>query len=165
MKEISIREVNENIVSLIADGWGLLTVKSENGCNPMTVSWGSIGELWGSDTATVYVRESRYTKPLMDSEDYFSLCFFDADKKDKLAYCGAKSGRDTDKVKDTGLTAVYDENAPYFSEAKIAVICRKMAALPLESSVLSDEIKKKWYADSDFHTIYFGEIEKVLISD
>ncbi len=165
MKEINIREVKESIVALIADDWGLLTAKSENGCNPMTVSWGSIGELWGKDTATVYVRESRFTKPLMDKEDYFSLCFFNDDKKDKLAYCGSKSGRDTDKVNGAGLTAIYDEKAPYFKEAKIAIICKKAASLPLDKSYIPEDIKSKWYSDNDFHTIYFGEIEKVLISD
>lgn len=165
-KEINIRDVKENAVKLISNDWALLTAGAENGCNPMTVSWGGIGELWGKDTATVYVRESRYTKTLIDKEKYFSLCFFDEKNKAALKYCGAKSGRDVDKVKETGLTPAYDENAPYFKEAKLVLVCRKMARLYLdEAGFIDQDIMKKWYADKDMHYIYFGEIEKVLISE
>ena len=101
MKEITIRELKENPVKLISEDWALLTVKdAEKGsCNPMTVSWGGVGELWGADMATIYVRESRYTKTLLDNEDYFSLCFFGGKQKEALSFCGSKSGRDCDKVK------------------------------------------------------------------
>ncbi len=168
MKEINIRELNENAVKLISDDWALLTAndKNKNSCNPMTVSWGGIGELWGKDTATVYVRESRYTKTLMDREDYFSLCFFDKTYKNALGFCGSHSGRDCDKVKETGLTPVYDEKAPYFKEARLVLICRKEACLYLdEKSFIDESIMDKWYSDKDMHYIYFSEIEKVLISE
>ena len=58
MKQINICDLKENAVKLIRDDWALLTAADENNgsCNPMTVSWGGIGELWGKDTATVYVR-------------------------------------------------------------------------------------------------------------
>ncbi len=168
MKEINIRDLNENAVKLISDDWALLTAadRDKDSCNPMTVSWGGIGELWGKDTATVYVRESRYTKGLMDKEDHFSLCFFDKEYRPALSFCGSHSGRDCDKIKETGLTPVYDENAPYFKEAKIVLICRKEACLYLdENSFLDREIMQKWYSDHDMHYIYFSEIEKVLISE
>lgn len=166
MKEISVREVQENFVKLIANDWALLTAKDGEGCNPMTVSWGGIGELWGKDTATVYVRESRYTKGLMDKENYFSLCFFGGGQKEALAFCGSKSGRDYDKVKETGLTPVYDDAAVYFKEATLVLICRKEARLLFDENCFTDEsIMPKCYADHDMHYIYFGEIEKVLISE
>lgn len=165
-KEINIRDVKENAVRLISNDWALLTAKDGEGCNPMTVSWGGMGELWGKDMATVYVRESRYTKTLIDKEEYFSLCFFDEAHKAALKYCGAKSGRDVDKVKETGLTPVFSENAPCFEEARLVLVCRKMARLYLdEAGFIDKEIMDKWYADKDMHYIYFGEIEKVLISE
>ncbi len=47
MKEINVRDIKESVVKLIANDWALLTAKDGEGCNPMTVSWGGIGELWG----------------------------------------------------------------------------------------------------------------------
>lgn len=168
MKEINIRDLKESPVKLISNDWGLLTAedKNKNSCNPMTVSWGGVGELWGKDMVTVYVRKSRYTKTLLDKENYFSLCFFDDAYKTALGICGAKSGRDIDKVKETGLTPVYDDKAPYFKEARIVIICKKNACVYLdEKGFTDDEIMTKWYADGDMHYMYFGEIEKVLISE
>ena len=46
-KEISIKELNVNPVTMFSDGWALLTAGSENSFNGMTVSWGATGELWG----------------------------------------------------------------------------------------------------------------------
>lgn len=168
LKQINICDLKENAVKLIRDDWALLTAADENkgSCNPMTVSWGGIGELWGKDTATVYVRESRYTKTLIDKENYFSLCFFEPEFKKALSFCGSHSGRDCDKIKETGLTPVYDEKAPYFKEAKLVLICKKEACLYLdEKSFIDKEIMPKWYSDHDMHYIYFSEIEKVLISE
>lgn len=166
MKEISVKEINENFVKLIANDWALLTAKDGEGCNPMTVSWGGIGELWGKDTATVFVRESRYTKGLIDNETHFSLCFLKDESRDVHKFCGSKSGRNYDKVKETGLTPVYSESAPYFEESKFVLICRKMACQLLDKDGFIDhDIMKKWYSDNDMHYIYFAEIEKVLISE
>ena len=86
MKEISVKDIKENVVKLISEDWALLTAKDGDSCNPMTVSWGGIGELWGMDTATVYVRESRYTKGLIDKETHFSLCFFSPRGANTLSY-------------------------------------------------------------------------------
>ncbi len=171
MKEISIRDVNENFVKLFAENWALLTVKNgetanPETCNPMTVSWGAIGEIWGKDSATVYVRQSRYTKHLLDRESHFSLSFFGEKYRNALTFCGSHSGRDTDKIEATGLTPVCDEAAPYFKEARLVIICKKSAAKLLDAeSFIDPSIKPDFYADNDLHTIYFGEIEKVLISE
>ena len=71
-KEINIRDVKENPVKLISNDWALLTAKNGESCNPMTVSWGGIGELWGKDVTFVFVRPQRYTKEFMEKNDYFS---------------------------------------------------------------------------------------------
>ena len=47
----------------------------------MTVSWGAMGELWGKDSVTVYIRPQRYTEEFMNAFDHFTLSFFSLDKK------------------------------------------------------------------------------------
>ena len=161
MKKILPSEIKENAVKLIADDWGLLTAGSENGWNTMTVSWGMIGELWGKDSVAVFVRPQRYTKEFIDSNDYFSLCFFDDEYKDALKICGSKSGRDIDKAQATGLKPVFADSTVYFEQAKLVIICKKIACQVMDPKGFVDESVNKNYAAGDYHTVYVGEIVSV----
>ena len=165
-KEINIKEVKENVVDLLDKQWGLVTAGTEDGFNTMTVSWGAIGELWGKDMATIYIRPQRYTEEFLNANDYFTLSFYPADKKQALGICGTKSGRDIDKVAETGFTPCFNEAAPYFAEAKLVLICRKLAKSRFNPEEIIDKsIIPDNYPENDFHYIYYGEIEKVLISE
>ena len=75
-KEISIKELNVNPVTMFSDGWAILTAGSENGFNGMTVSWGATGDLWGKAVAFAFVRPQRYTHEFCEKSDYFTLSFF-----------------------------------------------------------------------------------------
>lgn len=164
-KEISVKDVKENFVKLIASDWALLTAGDENAFNTMTVSWGSIGELWGKDMATVYVRPQRYTKKFIDENEYFTLTFYNEEDKKILSYCGSHSGKDFDKVKETGLVPVLSEKAPYFKQAKLVLVCKKMAVSSFKKEDFLDNSIMNNYPNNDFHDIYYGAIEKVLISE
>ena len=61
------------------------------------------------------------TRQLMDKSDYFTLCFFDGDKKDALKICGSKSGRDCDKIKEAGLTPKKVGDGAYTFEEAVAI--------------------------------------------
>ena len=74
-KSIDPKALDANFFSLLDDRWGILTVKTDTGCNPMTVSWGGTGILWGKPVVTVYVRPQRFTFGPMNEEEYFSLSF------------------------------------------------------------------------------------------
>ncbi|MEG1999357.1 MAG: flavin reductase family protein, partial [Bacteroidales bacterium] len=76
MKEIEIKNFNENVIDLIGKEWMLITAGSEKNYNTMTVSWGSVGFLWGKPVVMVYIRPQRYTLQFIDREESFSLSFF-----------------------------------------------------------------------------------------
>lgn len=162
MKEINVRDIKENPVSLISDGWGLLTAGNESGWNTMTVSWGAIGELWNKDVAIVFVRPQRYTKEFIDGSEFFTLCFFDEEYKKALQLCGTKSGRDIDKAKETGLTPVFCCDTTYFEQAKLVLVCRKIACQDMNPEGFIDKSIDNNYRIGDYHTTYVGEIVKVL---
>lgn len=165
-KEISCCEIKENFVDLFKNRWALVTAGDSGAYNTMTVSWGAVGELWGKDCATVYIRPQRYTQEFVNKNDYFTISFYPTDMKNKIhGVCGSKSGRDVDKAKECGITPCFDEKAPYFEEAQLVLVCRKMAEGKFEPSQFIDEkIEENWYTQKDFHFIYYAEIEKVLIS-
>jgi flavin reductase (DIM6/NTAB) family NADH-FMN oxidoreductase RutF len=103
----------------------------------------------------------------LNSNDYFTLSFYNPEDKKRIhGICGSKSGRDVDKIKECGLTPCFYEKAPYFTEAKIVLICRKMAKSKIDPEEFIDKsIVDKWYPGSDFHFVYYGAIEKVLICE
>ena len=163
-REIQFCDVKENVVDLLKNQWGLVTAGDESGLNTMTVSWGAIGELWAMDMATIYIRPQRHTVNYLENNEYFTITFFDNQYKKALAFCGANSGKDCDKIKETGLTPVFDCDAPYFEEAKLVLVCRKVAKGSFDAQQMLDKsIIDSQYPNNDFHYIYYGAIEKVLI--
>lgn len=162
MREILPNQIKENPIKLISEGWGLLTAGDSNAWNTMTVSWGALGELWSKDVAFAFVRPQRYTKEFIDNSEYFTLCFFDEEYKDALKICGSKSGRDIDKAQATGLTPVFDFGTTYFEQAKLVIVCKKIAQQDMNPDGFIDAGIDDNYAKKDYHTTYVGEIIKVL---
>ncbi len=162
-KEISVSEIEKNIFDLIGKDWGLVTVQNGDGCNMMTVSWGGAGIMWNRPVAFTFIRPQRFTYGLLENNDCFTLSFYGEEYKKALNFCGTKSGRDYDKVKECGFTPVYDEVAPYFAEAELVLVCKKMYAQELnEESIISEKIVSPNYSGDDFHKMYISEIIKVL---
>ncbi len=86
--------------------------------------------------------------------------------KKQMAYLGSVSGRDEDKIAQASLRAVYADNSVYFSEAKLVFVCKKLYASELkEGGFLYKDTVDDNYPQKDFHTMYVGKIEKVLVRD
>lgn len=160
-EKLDISQLDKSPVALLGEQWTLITAGTEEKCNTMTASWGALGVLWGSPMATVYIRPQRYTKEFVDAEEYFSLCFFSSDYKEKLAYCGKESGRTVDKIQECGFTMVYGE-APYMAEADLVLLCKKRCCMPMDGALLPEDVKSRWYPQEDYHHIYYGEIVEAL---
>lgn len=163
-KEITAKEIDRNLIEMIADEWALVCVGDEKKYNMMTASWGFFGEMWGKDCVISAVRPQRYTYEFMENGEYFALCFM-GDNKAVHKVCGSKSGRDVNKTELTGLTPVFSEKAVYFEEAETVIICKKAYAEPLKAKNFFDkEALDKWY-NNDLHKMYIGEILKVLVKE
>lgn len=165
-KRITAEELAENPFKLIGKDWMLITAGDKENFNTMTASWGGVGIMWGKPVATAYIRPQRYTFEFIEKGDYYTQSFFEEEYRDALKFCGSKSGRDYDKVKETGLTPVIDDEtgAVYFKEAKVVFICKKMYSQFLkEASALTEEVTK-WYK-GDYHKMYMSEIVSVLVKE
>ena len=158
------KDFKNNPFTLIGDEWLLLTSGDKEKFNSMTASWGGLGHFWGKDCAVSVVRPSRYTHELMEQTDCFTICVFPPEHKSTHQVFGNKSGRDVDKVAETGVTPVFDGDYIYYEEAKLVFCCKKAYSQFLEESGFADtELISKWYPDGDFHKLFIGEIEKILI--
>lgn len=164
-KEINIRELKDNFVKMISNDWALLTAGKNDDFNTMTVSWGGIGELWNKDVCFVFVRPQRYTYEFMEKNDYFSLSFFGGEYKKELGICGSKSGRDIDKMAETGFIHVDLGESVGYEQAKLNVVLKKLAYQDMKPDGFIDESIMNNYANNDFHRVYVGEIVKVVLND
>ena len=165
-KEIKPEELNQSAFQLIGNDWMLITAEKEDKVNTMTASWGSFGIMWGKNVVSIVLRPQRFTKEFIDASSTFSLTFFDNSFRKDLSYLGTVSGRDEDKLAKTNLTVSYLEDTPYFEEAKLTIICKKLYAQNLEPECfIEKELDKKWYPEKDYHTLYIAEVEKIFIKE
>ncbi|MCR4561659.1 MAG: flavin reductase family protein [Bacilli bacterium] len=146
------------------DGVVLVRDKEKGKVNPITIGWGSIGVLWGKPCCTIFIHESRYSKHLLDEEDFFSVCFLPKEQKKMVAYFGKFSGRDVDKIKESGLEVV-DGDYPFLKDSELVIFCKKVGQTKFDESKISLPDIKNWCQQSGVHSIYFGEIVKVIVRD
>jgi flavin reductase (DIM6/NTAB) family NADH-FMN oxidoreductase RutF len=128
--------------------------------NAMTVGWGSIGVMWGRPFVQVVVRPVRYTYEFMERYDTFTVCAFPAKRAKALDLLGTRSGRDGDKIAESGLHPVASLKvaAPSYAEAELALECRKIYWDDLERDRFLDAGIEGKYPRKDYHRIYYGEI-------
>ena len=132
----------------------------------MTASWGGVGIMWGKNIATAYIRPQRYTKKFMDETGMYTLSFLSEDYRKALNLCGSKSGRDGDKDKEAGLTPYYTDGTTAYEEADLIFVCRKLYAQEMKPECFTvDGPDEKWYPGKDYHTMYMGEIVKILVRE
>ncbi len=143
--------------------WMLVTAGNEEKANTMTASWGGMGVMWGKDIAFIAVRQSRYTKELIDREGTFSLSFLGKKHHSMMMYLGTVSGRKEDKIKIGGVVLDYERGIPYVDQADLVLICKVMSATLLDKEGFIDpNIDGKWYPDQDYHTLYIAQITDFL---
>lgn len=175
-RDIDPFEYAKDICECLSHGGVLVTAKSGDRVNSMTIGWGMIGRVWNMPTVIIWVREGRFTRPLLDEAGDFTLNVPHGEKAAKiLAFCGAKSGRDVNKPEHLGLTLVDSElvKAPGIKELPLTIECQIMYRQLLDKDAVPEEIKAKSYpqdvpstfpmANKDYHYVYYGKILKSYI--
>ena len=144
----------------------LLTTKAEGKVNTMTIGWGHIGIEWGKPIFVAYVRESRYTKEMLEKNGEFTVNVPVGDACGKaLGFCGSKSGRDLDKIHALGLTTEepLSVSVPGIKEFPLTLECNVIYKQKQDLSAIPEALIQRYYpADDagfrDYHIAYYGEI-------
>jgi len=162
--EIKPEEIKDNPFKAIGTDWFLVTAGNREHFNTMTAAWGGFGILWGKKVCFCFIRPTRHTYGFTENTDTFTLSFFDDSYRKVLSFCGSHSGRDCDKVKETGLTAAESESgAVYFNEARLVLECRKVYFQDISPENFIDKsLDTKNYPLKDYHRMYAGEIIRCL---
>ena len=157
-------ELDENIFKLINKDWMLICANDGESANAMTASFGGFGIFCFKEVCHIYVRPERYTFDLLEKNDTFSINFFNESYRDVLKFCGAKSGRDVDKIKENNLTLDDINGTKIINEAKLSIVCGKMFATDIKKEDFCDMnafdlIEKD---DISLHRMYIGEIKEII---
>lgn len=138
-----------------------LTTKQGDKINTMTIAWGGISIVWGKPLYVIYVRYSRDTYRMLEGNDQFSISIpKQGTLKKELAYCGTKSGRDTDKIKDCKFTLLPGRtiDTPVLGECELHYECNIIYRQAMEPNAITDSVKNRYYTTHNYHVIYYGEI-------
>ena len=174
-KEIDEFDYASHILKAVKTGV-LLTTKSGDKVNTMTISWGTLGIEWNKPIFTTFVREHRFTKEQLESNLEFTINipYGEYDKK-ILGFCGSKSGKNIDKIKEMNLTLEQPEvvSVPGIKEFPLTLECKVIYKQMQDKNEIPDDIKEENYpqdvdssnpfANKDYHIAYYGEIVKAYI--
>ena len=145
----------------------LLTTKSGDKMNTMTIGWGKLGVEWGKPIFVAYVRQSRYTRILLEESGEFTVNGpMNDDNREILGYCGMKSGRDHDKIQDMKLETVASDVvcAPGIVQFPLTLECRVIYQQEQDLCQMPQSVIDRFYPPfgeqkvPDMHTAYYGEI-------
>ncbi len=144
----------------------LMTTKADGQVDTMTIGWGTMGIQWGKPIFIAYVRESRYTKALVDKNPEFTINVpYGEYDKSILGFCGTKSGRDTDKIGELNLHLEEGEtvSVPAIRELPLTLECKVIYKQEQVKEAITPDALERYYPDGDFHTAYYGQITDAYI--
>jgi len=154
----------------------LLTTKSGDKLNTMTIGWGCLGTDWSRPVFIAFVRESRFTKQMLEENGEFTVNvpMGKADPK-ILGICGTRSGRDMDKFEELGLTPEepLSISVPGIRELPLTLECKVIYKQQQDLSAIPSDILDRFYpvesdelhpgSDRDYHIAYYAQILKAYV--
>ncbi|MBE6983165.1 MAG: flavin reductase family protein [Ruminococcaceae bacterium] len=164
-RKIEAFDYAKDILEAVGKGV-LMTTCADGKVDTMTIGWGTMGIQWGKPIFIAYVRESRFTKELVDKNGEFTVNVpYGQYDKNILGFCGTKSGRNVDKIKELGLTLEAGEtvSVPAIKELPLTLECKVIYKQEQNKDAIAPFAMERYYGDGDFHTAYYGQITAAYI--
>ncbi|MCD7915279.1 MAG: flavin reductase family protein [Tannerellaceae bacterium] len=147
----------------------VITSGTSSDYNSMIAGWGGPGTLFGKPSTWCFLRANRYTLEYIRKEKTYTMAYFPQQYNEQVLFLGSKTGRDTDKMKESTLTPVETPSGMMsYKEAEVIIEC----TLTEITSVTSDDFYTQegkdfvleGYEDAgDYHKMVFGEITRVWV--
>lgn len=170
-RKVELWDEAGHILSNVGKGV-LLTVAAEGKVNTMTIGWGTLGIQWGKPIFIAFVRESRYTKELLDKNPEFTVNIpYGQYDKTILSICGTRSGRDMDKIEALGLTLEEPQtiSVPGIRQLPLTLECKVIYRQDQDPQAINEENTLRYYPipegwdKGDYHTAYYGQITAAYV--
>ena len=152
----------DDLCRQLRGGGAFLVVQGPDGRpNPMTIGWATLGVVWSEPVMTVLVRPSRFTFGLLEQAKRFSVCApLGGRLESELAFCGSRSGRDCDKVKECGFKVGpgVARGVSVLEDCDLFYECEIVHRTKVVPETLAVDIAGSCYPQGDFHTMCSGRI-------
>ena len=140
----------------------LVTAGTQESFNSLTVMYGAEGMIWSKPAYFAFIKPERYTWEFIRDNEYFTVCYFPKEMNGLHKVFGYKSGRATDKVKETGITPEFLEHGVAYKEACEIYVCKKIYMKQMDRNEEPDDVKAKY---DDPNDIIFGESHYAVIGE
>lgn len=140
----------------------LLTAGTKDRFNSLTVMYGAVGMIWSKDAYFAFIKPERYTWEFIKNSDYFTVAYFPKEMNEIHKVFGYKSGRDIDKVKETGLTPDFLEHGISYKEASEVFVCKKIYMKQMDRSEEPADVVAMY---NDPNNIIYGESHYMIIGE
>ncbi len=162
-------EITDNVFKLVGEDYTVITGGKAGNYNSMTASFGGWGQLFDYATTWCFLRANRYTLEYIKEKKTYTMSYFADQYKHQVLYFGSQTGRGTDKMKNSTLTAVETPlgNMTY-KEARLILECEVIEITTVNPKDFYSERGKQFveeaYEESlDYHKLVFGKITNVWV--
>ena len=130
--------------------------------NSMTIMFGAIGMIWSKKAYVAFIKPERYTFDFIKDSEYFTVSYFPKEFNKIHKIFGYKSGREIDKIQETGITPEFIDNGITFTEANEIYICKKIYFKQMDKDFEPEDVVAQY---NDPKNIIFGECHYALIGE
>ncbi|MDR2917208.1 MAG: flavin reductase [Tannerella sp.] len=168
-KSIEAKNMPGDVFTLVGSDYTVITAGNPSLYNSMVAGWGGMGILFNKPATWCMLRANRYTLEVMRNEKTYTMSYFDDTYKDDIMLFGTKSGRDSDKMKESKLSSVQTPSGNMtYKEAKLIIECKLTEVTTVSPNDFYSEEGRQFVVDAyeevkDYHKIVFGEITNVWV--
>jgi len=170
-RQITPEEIPDNVFMLISKVFPVVTVGKPINCNAMVASGGGMGMTTRKPVTWCIFPTNRYTLERIKKELTYTLSYFPEEYREQFMLFGKKSGRNSDKMKETELTATETPlGNTSFEEARLIIECKLTQISTAHADDFYSEDSKAYFAEAykdpgEIRQYVFGEITCVWMKN
>lgn len=144
----------------------VITAGTDSLFNSMAASWEAMARYFQKPTTFCLLGAKRYTLELIEKHQSYTMSFFPDQFEGEVYAFGSKSGRDSNKMKETKLTYVKTPSGNItYREARVVIECQllEITTVQPDDFYTEEAITFVEKDGGDYHKLVFGTITKIWV--
>jgi len=151
------------------EDYTVITAGTESKFNSMAASWEFLGHYFEKPMTFCLLGAERYTLEFIKEHQTYTMTLLPKQFRSDLYAFGSKSGRNSDKMKETNLSYVKTPSGNItYKEAKVVIECKLFEMTTVNSADFYDSDAKNFAENGrrtggDYHKLVFGMVTNVWV--